>query len=200
VCAAAIPRPELSDGVVALRPLRLQDADVKATWGQDADIVRWTGVPAGDTRASALAYVAAAEESRRAGRSIALAIVDARSAGLIGACDIRRPEPRDPQLAEITVLLSRAARGRGLASRALVLLIDWGVRDLEMQRIQAVVHPQNARSIALFERLGFQREGLLRGLRPRATGREDRILFAMLADDWPRQAVADARPGEPASA
>lgn len=53
-----------------------------------------------------------------------------------------------------------------------------------MQRIQAVAHPENARSIAMFERLGFEREGLLRRLRPRATGREDRILYAVLVDEW----------------
>ncbi len=184
MCPAAIPQPSLGDGVVLLRPLRREDATTKATWGADADIVRWTGVPAGDTPAGALEYIAAAEESRRAGRAILLAIVDAQSAEVIGSCDIRRPEPRDPELGEITVLLSQAARGRGLATRALALLIEWGVRELEMQRIQAVVHPENARSIAMFERLGFQREGLLRRLRPRATGREDRILYAVLADEW----------------
>jgi len=181
---AAIPRPNLGDGVVLLRPLRPEDAATKATWGADADIVRWTGVPAGDTREGALEYIAAAEESRRAGRSIALAIVDAQSARVVGSCDIRRPEPRDPELGEITVLLSREARGRGLATRAFALLIEWGVRDLEMKRIQAVVHPENARSIAMLERLGFEREGLLRRLRPRGTGREDRLLYAVLAEDW----------------
>lgn len=181
---AAIPEPSLSDGVVSLRPLRAGDAATKATWGQDADIVRWTGVPAGDTHAGALEYIDATEESRLAGRAIALAIADAQSATVIGSCDIRRPEPRDPVLGEITILLSGDARGRGLATRALTLLIEWGVHELGMQRIQAVVHPENARSIALFERLGFQREGLLRRLRPRGTGREDRILYAVLADEW----------------
>lgn len=197
MCAAALPEPNLGDGVVLLRPLRREDAATKATWGEDADIVRWTGVPAGDTCAGALEYIAATEESRRAGRSIALGIVDARAARLVGSCDIRRPEPRDPELGEITVLLSREARGRGLATRALALLIEWGVRDLEMKRIQAVVHPENARSIALFERLGFQREGLLRRLRSRETGREDRILYAVLADEWlvPTTGPAHARPG-----
>ena len=186
---AAIPEPSLSDGVVLLRPLRAADAATKATWGQDADIVRWTGVPVGDTPAGALEYIAAAEESRRAGRAIALGIVEVPSSGVIGSCDIRRPEPRDPELAEITILLAREARGRGLASRALALLIEWGVRDLEMQRIQAVVHPENAPSIAMFERLGFEREGLLRRLRPRETGREDRILYAVLADEWLQRAT-----------
>ena len=186
-----IPEPELSDGVVLLRPLRAEEAATKATWGQDADIVRWTGVPAGDTHAGALEYIAAAEESRRAGRSIALAIVDVQSARVIGSCDLRRPEPRDPALGEVTILMARAARGRGLATRALALLVEWGVRELGMQRIQAVVHPENARSIALFERLGFEREGLLRRLRPRATGREDRILYAVLADEW-RLPASDA--------
>ncbi len=184
MCAAAIPEPGLGDGVVLLRPLRPEDAATKATWGRDADIVRWTGVPSGDTRANASSYIAAAEQSRRAGRSIALAIVDVRSARVVGSCDVRRPEPRDPELGEITILLSQAARGRGLATRALALLIDWSIRGLEMKRIQAVVHPENARSIALFDRLGFEREGLLRHLRPRGTGREDRILYAVLADDW----------------
>ena len=185
MCAAAIPQPSLGDGVVLLRPLRREDAAIKATWGADADIVRWTGVPAGDTLAGALEYIAAAEESRRAGRAILLAIIDAQvRRRVVGSCDIRRPEPRDPALGEMTMLLSQEARGRGLATRALALLIEWGVRDLEMQRIQAVVHPENARSIAMFERLGFQREGLLRRLRPRATGREDRILFAVLAEEW----------------
>jgi ribosomal-protein-alanine N-acetyltransferase len=184
VRAAAIPEPRLSDGVVALRPLRAEDAATKATWGGDADIVRWTGVPAGDTPAGALEYIVETEESRRAGRSIALGIVDAQSERVIGSCDLRRPEPRDPELAEITILLSPEARGRGLASRALALLVEWSVRDLEMKRIQAVVHPENARSIAMFERLGFEREGLLRHLRPRATGREDRILYAVLSDEW----------------
>ncbi len=151
--------------------------------------MRWTGVPAGDTRAGALEYIAAAEEARRAGRAIALGIVEVQSSGVIGSCDIRRPEPRDPELGEITILLAREARGRGLASRALALLIEWGVRDLEMQRIQAVVHPENDASIAMFERLGFEREGLLRRLRPRATGREDRILYAVLADEWLQRAT-----------
>jgi RimJ/RimL family protein N-acetyltransferase len=184
VCSAAIPEPDVGDGLVALRPLRSDDAAVKATWGADADIVRWTGVPAGDTPAGALAYIAAAEDSRRAGRSIALAIVDAASGAVVGSCDLRRPEPRDPDLAEITILLAREARGRGVGSRALTLLVGWAVRDLQVQRIQAVVHPQNAASIAMFERLGFEREGLLRRLRPRATGREDRVLYAILADEW----------------
>lgn len=81
-------------------------------------------MPAGDTHAGALKYIAAAEESRLTGRAITLGIVDARSARVIGSCDIRRPEPRDPELGEITILLSREARGRGLATRALALLIE----------------------------------------------------------------------------
>ena len=63
-----------------------------------------------------------------------------------------------------------------------------------MQRIQAVVHPENARSIAMFERLGFEREGLLRRLRPARSGREDRILYAVLADEWRPPAKSSGKP------
>jgi RimJ/RimL family protein N-acetyltransferase len=45
-----------------------------------------------------------------------------------------------------------------------------------MRRIQALVHPDNAASAAVLERLGFEREGLLRSYRPGGDG--DRIMYA----------------------
>ena len=68
------------------------------------------------------------------------------------------------------------ARGRGAATRGVGLLVGWAFRELGMRRIQALVHPDNAASAAVLERLGFEREGLLRSYRPGGDG--DRIMFA----------------------
>jgi ribosomal-protein-alanine N-acetyltransferase len=174
------PEPPLSDGVVALRPWRDEDAGVKAAWREDAVIVRWTGVPANYTEAAALAWAAQMEEARKAGRVLALAITDAVSGAVLGSCDMRRPDPDDPALGEVGYLVSEPARGRGVATRAMGLLIAWSFRELGMERVQALIHPDNPRSAGVLHRLGFQREGLLRQYRADDDGREDRVLYSVL--------------------
>lgn len=178
--ALPFPEPPLTDGVVVLRPWRPEDAAVKASWGDDPVIVRWTGVPANYTEEAALAYAARTEEARKAGRSLALAITDALTTGVLGLCDIRRPDPEDPALGEIGYLLSEGARGQRLATRAIGLLIAWSFRELGMGRVQALVHPDNPRSAGVLDRLGFEREGLLRRYRAGDNGREDRCLYSVL--------------------
>jgi RimJ/RimL family protein N-acetyltransferase len=181
--AFPFPKPPLRDGFVALRPWLREDAPIKAAWGQDADIVKWTEVPANNTENAALARTARAEEARQAGRAVALAIVDAKLGVVLGSCDIRRPDPDDAALGEVGFLLAKEARGRGIATRAVGLLVEWSFQELGMERIQGLVHPDNPRSARVLERLGFRREGVLRRYRPGEAGREDRILFSVLPDE-----------------
>lgn len=183
VSGLRFPEPPVSDGVVALRPWRDEDAGVKAAWSQDVDIVRWTGVPANYTEAAALARTAQTEEARKAGHSLALAITDAAAGAVLGSCDIRRPDREDPALGEVGYLLSQTARGRGMATRAMGLLIAWSFRELGMERVQALLHPDNPGSAGVLHRLGFQREGLLRRYRPGDAGREDRVLYSVLPEE-----------------
>jgi RimJ/RimL family protein N-acetyltransferase len=169
--------------VVALRPWRREDTPVKAAWGRDPAMVRWTDLPADQTEEAALAWAAQAEEARQAGRALALAIVDARLEVVLGSCDMRRPDPDDAALGEVGFLLAEEARGRGVATRAVGLLVDWSFRGLGMERVQGLVHPDNPRSAKVLERLGFRREGLLRDYRAGEAGREDRVLFSVLPDE-----------------
>ena len=112
----------------------------------------------------------------RTNGSLVLAIVDAATGDLLGWCEIRRPDPDDPERGEIGYELVAEARGRGAATRGVGLLVGWAFRELRMRRIQALVHPANLASMAVLERLGFEREGLLRSYRPGDDG--DRIMFA----------------------
>ena len=56
-------------------------------------------------------------------------------------------------------------QGQGLATHAARAVLEWGHAALALVRIQATVLDSNARSIAVLERLGMQREGLLRAYR-----------------------------------
>jgi RimJ/RimL family protein N-acetyltransferase len=137
-------------------------------------------VPADQSAQSARDYQERAELARQAGLMVALAIVDVESGALVGSCDIRRPDPIDPAIGELGYLLAAEARGRGLATRAIWLLTDWSFRELGMERVQALVHPDNRASARLLERLGFAREGLLRQYRAGANGREDRNVYSAM--------------------
>jgi RimJ/RimL family protein N-acetyltransferase len=179
VPALPFPEPPLSDGVVSLRPWREDDAAVKAGWASDPEVLRWAGLPEDYTEAAARDLVADLEASRLAGRQIALAIVEASSDRVLGSCDVRYLDPEDLGLGETGYLLGPEARGRGAATRAMRLLVDWSFCTLGMMRIQALVHPDNPRSASVLERLGFRREGRLRAYRAGPDGREDRVLYAI---------------------
>ena len=55
-----------------------------------------------------------------------------------------------------------AARGRGVATEALVALTDWSFSALGLGRVQVFVAPENEAALRLAQSAGFQREGVLR--------------------------------------
>ena len=122
-----------------------------------------------------------------AGRGGYFVVLDEPSGDLLGACDVRLIDREDPRIGELGYLLAPAARGRGVMTSALRLLITWSLGDpLRLQRVQAMTHPENDRSARVLERLGFEREGLLREYRAGRDGsREDRVIWSLLPVDWP---------------
>jgi RimJ/RimL family protein N-acetyltransferase len=172
---APLRQPEpLVDGDVAVRAWRPGDVPALAEFGLDADNVRYGGVAPGRAEIEAADYLEAMERMRRDGRGLAFAVVAAPTDAVLGACDLRLPLPA---VGEVGYLLAPAARGRGVMSRALRLVVAWGFAELRLCRVQAFASPENARSVRLLERLGFAREGLLRSYRGAG---EDRVAFAVL--------------------
>ena len=114
----------------------------------------------------------------RTNGTLVLAIVDCGSGA--AARLVRHPPSRAGRSraeARSVIVLVAEARGQGAATRAVGMLVGWAFRELGLRRIQALVHPDNAASAAVLERLGFEREGLLRSYRPGGDG--DRIMFAI---------------------
>ena len=52
--------------------------------------------------------------------------------------------------------------GRGYMSEAMTAVLDWGWKQMSLNRVEALVHPSNVPSRRLLERLGFVYEGRLR--------------------------------------
>ena len=85
----------------------------------------------------------------------------------------------------LTWELSPGSTGRGFATRALSLLVDYAFRGLGLDRVEAYVDPANDRAMRVATRSGLRREGVLRGHGIAGDTREDRVIFARLATDPP---------------
>lgn len=89
-------------------------------------------------------------------------IVERTSGQSVGTIGLSRIDPTHRR-AEYGVLIGEpGARGKGLASEASRLLLDYAFRTLGLVRVYLHVFADNAAAVRLYERVGFLREGLLR--------------------------------------
>jgi RimJ/RimL family protein N-acetyltransferase len=150
--------PTLRDGNLVLRPKRAEDADAIAAACQDPEIPRWTLVPSPYTRADAEAYIASSAEDAAAGRAAHLLAVDARDGRLLGSFGVMELD-REPGYGEIGYWVAAAARGRGVATRAVRMLADWARAELGLTTIEILPHRDNAASRRVAEKAGFRDTG-----------------------------------------
>ena len=85
---------------------------------------------------------------------------------------VAAPRPR----AGVGYWLVPAARGRGVATRAVRLLARWAFDSLGVVRLELTCGPDNVASQRVAERCGFTREGLMRAHLPFKGGRRDTVL------------------------
>ncbi|MDD4541437.1 MAG: GNAT family protein [Eubacteriales bacterium] len=81
-------------------------------------------------------------------------------------------------------LLDTAIRGRGLATEAMTVFIDYLFEELGLHRINARIISGNEASLKLFHRLGFRQEGRQREYVRRGSTFLDMNLFGLLAQEW----------------
>ena len=142
----------LSDGVIAVRPWRRADASalVECLDG-DEEIARWLDrIPQPYTVADALTFFAGLGET-------AFAVVDQKSGRLLGGIGLRWNE----DVAEIGYWARADARGRGVTTRALVLVAGLALEQ-GAARVQLRADIENAPSRRVAEKAGFTAEGVLR--------------------------------------
>ncbi len=149
------------DGVI-LRDWRDEDAPALASVCGEWDVCAFTSLPWTYSEREALAWIERQRGKRAAGAVLALAIQapdDERALGnvnLAGLSDGCRE-------ATIGYWLVPEARGRGLATAAASLLIDWGLQTLGLERIEFAILPENLASQRVAERVGATLEGIRKG-------------------------------------
>lgn len=83
-------------------------------------------------------------------------------------------------VAEIGVIIRAAAQGKGLTSECLRFVCGFGFETLGLMRIFADVDPDNVASLRLFERNGFEREGVFRNNWTTHIGTRDSVILSRI--------------------
>lgn len=149
---------ELRSSALRLRPLSDRDAPLVLRCLSDSAVAHHLPWRAMQNRSEAEVFVERVAKAASTGRGHAFAILAAEErepCGWIGF-------DRHGGTLEIGYVLERDHWGRGLAGIALRTLTDWALAQPSIWRVEARCHPDNAGSLRVLEKAGFEREALLR--------------------------------------
>jgi RimJ/RimL family protein N-acetyltransferase len=165
---------ELRDGVLRLRPWTEDDVDAIVEGCNDPEVAFWIPlIPHPYTADDAHAFIRGDVLPDQLKLAITL---DGRVVGGIGM-GLNSHDYR----ATMGYWVAASERGRGVCTRALRLLSRHALDDLEVQRVDLVTDPDNVASQRVAEKVGFQREGVLRAHLRHPDGRiRDSVMFSLL--------------------
>lgn len=176
--------PTLSGTRLDLRWLTEGDRDAMFAIFSDPEVMKYWSTSAWTDPAQASSYIASIHSHFASKDLFQFGICLKETNTIVGTCtlcDVDLSQRR----AEAGIILGRAAWGQGLATDALKTLLHWGFEELGLMRVEADIDPNNPRSLALFEKQGFQREGFLRE-RWRVHGEvQDTVFLGLLKREWP---------------
>lgn len=175
--------PVLEGPRVRLRAFHDDDLQDFYAVHSDPRVMRYWSFPAWTELSQASDYLASAKAARDPDRTLCWALALHGADRLIGAITlfaINRAQGR----AEIGYALGADHWGCGYAREAVQLALAHAFDGLGLRRVEADIDPRNTASCALVERLGFQREGLLRERWQVAGELCDTALYGALARDW----------------
>lgn len=173
-------KPTLTGERVVLRPVTVDDVPGLAAMLDDPEGRRLTGTHATFT-ADRLRdwYATRGDQTDR----LDLAVVD-RATGAYAGEVVLNDLDEDNLACGFRISLGPAARGRGLGTEATRLAVGHAFGTVGLHRVELEVYAFNPRAQAVYEKVGFVREGVRRDALRWDGEWVDAVTMAMLAPDW----------------
>jgi ribosomal-protein-alanine N-acetyltransferase len=169
---------EIRTARLLLRPPTLEDADAYYEIARDPEYERFGSRQSVDREGArrGLARIIAIPWEQRPEFAV---VLENRVIGRV-MIDVDRPN----LTAALGYGIGRAWWGRGLATEAARAALDYTFRDLGVDKVWARADPRNLASVRVLEKLGMQREGLLRSHLIYRGERVDRVYYGLLRAEW----------------
>jgi ribosomal-protein-alanine N-acetyltransferase len=168
---------------LTLRPQRPGDEDDLYAIRSDPQVMRYGGGLPWTERAQAEKKVAELAAAFESGDGFQFALVLGESGRQIGDCCVHGLH-RQSRRGEIGYTLARAYWGQGYMQEALDALLEFAFVTLDLNRLEADIHPDNHASRKVLERFGFEQDGYLRERWIVGDEISDSALFGLLKRDW----------------
>ena len=143
----------------------------------------WVSAPA--TRADFRSYLSRFGKPVRGAQHLGFVAATVEDDALVGVLNLSEIVRGSFESAYLGYYAFAPFAGRGYMTEALALLLDAAYGDVGLHRVEVNIQPNNVRSLALIERIGFTREGYSRRYVKIGGRWRDHVRFAMLAEDWP---------------
>lgn len=170
--------PVLETERLRLEPLIEADADHLYPIMGHPEVMAYWDIAEVDDPDLVAAIVRAQVEAMADGRAIHWAMRALVGGAFLGVCDLSEID-RWHRRAEVGFILGRDAWGQGFALEAMRTVVSFAALN-GLRRLTARTHLGNRRSEALLEKIGFSKEGLLRGHILKDGERRDCRLFGLL--------------------
>jgi putative acetyltransferase len=163
------PIPKTDILIRAMEPADLPD--ITEAWNQPRAYAGTLQLPYTSLEARQQRHAAFAASTRL------VAVIDGKAIGMIF---LSRFENRRSHVGSIGMAVHDAYAGRGVGTALMAAVIDLADNWLQLKRLELGVYADNARAIALYERFGFEREGLNRAYAWRDGAYADSLMMARL--------------------
>ena len=167
---------------VRLEPVNDADLQFLATLVADPAVRRFTRVPDPPPADFPAAWLAVYREGRVTGTREGFVVLEHDvPVGVAVAANIDRPA----ETIELGYVIAEAARGRGLATHALLLLTAWAFDTFpSIERIELRISVDNPGSQKVAKNAGYTLEGVLRNAYLKPGFREDTQVWSLLPSEW----------------
>lgn len=175
--------PTIEAQRVTLRHLEESDTDSLFEIFSDPEALRYWSSPPFKERVEAEKLLAEIHDNFRQKELFQWGIARRSDDQIIGTSTLFRFDDQSRR-AEIGYILNRRFWGNGFIGEALTALIGFAFEKMNLHRIEADIDPRNSASVNVVERLGFQKEGLLRERWIVGDEIQDTLFYGLLESDW----------------
>lgn len=166
-----------------LRPLLKTDLPQLVTYAGDREVAANTlTIPHPYEESDAIAFLVRAQRVPADGSEFIFAIAERASDVLVGTCGISVDETH--RYGEIGYWIGRSLWNRGYGAEAVGALINWAFSYLDLDKIIGRVFRGNLASSRVLEKIGMEREAILRQHLVKWGERRDVEQWGVLREDW----------------
>ncbi len=176
----------LTDGVVALRTFRADDAVSMCAAVQESleDLKPWMSwAHDGYVQKESQDWITVAQARWNEGSYFGCVITDAKDSMFLGGCSLSQIHPLY-RFCNLGYWIRTSQRGHGFAGRATLLASRFAFERLKLSRVEIVVAAENTPSQKVAEKIGAHREGVLRNRLVHHDALQDAVMYSLIPSDF----------------